>query len=251
MSGSSRRTTRDLAKVRRHVDTLVRGRVYTPGSLPPNIVAQPWTRMTAIDVDVVKDKTYTLKDLAEVICAQAGLFIKTDKSETFLPVEFKIFSIASWTEATHISLYPQDIVTGNKTELVRADGSAAKNQWARAGYVYPASFSNVTFNSGNTTQMAEHFYTVNCASSARLETHIGVMWRSANTKVISLGYQFKTALHYGAIPRPTVDDTLEIEIHQHHQESDERGSDAPSIEDVFSEVRALREEMRNLKPAMK
>lgn len=241
---------RELTKVRRHVDTLVRGRVFTPSGLPPNVVGQPWTRMTAIDVDQVKDKTYTLKDIAEVICSQAGLFSRSGQTDTFIPVEFKIFSISCWTEATHISLYPQDFITGDKVELTRIDGSAAKNQWARAGYIYPATFSNITLASSNTTMMAKHFYTVNCADAARLETHVSVLWRSANTKVVSLGYCYKDALHCLKKLREPADVAIEIDVHQRNRtDAEDQESDAPSIEDVFSEVRALREELRTLKPA--
>lgn len=247
-SGNSKQSMRELAKVRRHVDTMIRGRVFTPSSLPPNVVAQPWTKMVAIDVDNVSSKTYTLKNLAEVICAQAGLFVQSGQTETFVPVEFKIFSISCWTEAKHMSMYPQDFLTGNKVELTRADGSAAKNQWARTGYTYPGSFSNITLTSNNPTQMALHYLTVDCQSTARLEVHVSVAWRSANTKMVSLTYAFKNSSRTPRmIPTECVD--IEIDVHQHkRQDSDEPESDVASIEDVYSEVRALREELRNLRP---
>lgn len=248
-SVSSKQHMRELAKVRRHVDTLVRGRVFTPSGLPPNVVGQPWTRMTAIDVDRVKDKTYTLKDLAGVICSQAGLFSRSGDTDTPIPVEFKIISIACWTGDTHISLYPQDFLSGDKVELQRIDGSSARNQWARAGYVYPATFQNLTLSSNNASQMAQHFYTVNCAAAARLETHVTVLWRSANTKVVSLGYSYRDALHCLQRRQGDTGAAIEIDIHQRDRaDREDPGSDAPSIEDVYSEVRALREQLRNLKP---
>lgn len=251
ISGSSRRPTRDLAQVRRHVDTLIRGRVFTPNSSPPNVVGQPWTRMVAIDVDVVKVKTYQLRDLAGVICSQAGLFVRNDNAETVLPVEFKIFSISCWSEATHMSLYPQDFVSGNRVELTRADGSSAKNQWARAGYKYPANFSNVTFSSLDSGQMAQHFFSVECSQASRLESHIGVMWRSGNTKNVSFGYFLTDNTHCPKRPVSSGETgAIEIDVHQRHQEEECPESDTPSIEDVYSEVRALREQLRNLQPVM-
>lgn len=237
---SGSRDTTELKRAKRQFEMLVRGTTFLPNMRPPNVTGQPWNSLVAIDVDVVKNKTYTVADVAGIICSQAGLYIPS--TTTFIDVEFKLQRVSAWCETAHISLYPQDFINQKGVEMTRADGSMAKNQFARVGYSYPASHQSYTLTSSTVSGMRTiPLYTIATSANARIEVHIKLVWRSANSKEPTLKWVPEE------VRRPRRCSSLSGDEDLPEKDVISKNSREISIEDLMDEVIDLRNKIAGLR----
>lgn len=236
--------------MKKQIDLLVRGSAFVPSPRPPNIIGQPWNNLTAIDIDEINQKGYDVKDVAGVICSQAGLY-KEGVTKTFIDIEFKLLSLSVWAEEAHVSVYPIDYSTkGSRCELTRIDGSWAKNQWARAGYVYPASVQAHVLTSMSNTDA--QLYTITTSKKTRVEVHLKVLWRSAASSVPSLRWVWRSSSK--VLPTQgeseqsassEEDQEVDIVMRSSRRKPKSRGS-ASSLEDLTLEVHRLKDVISRL-----
>jgi len=237
---------------------MVRGMSYTPRPLPPNVIGQPWNNLTIVKITTAAGTNFSVKDVVEFLTKQAGLIGKTPQGqEVPVSVEFRLLEVSTWTEASHLTIYPIDFASRNKVELTRIDSAAAKNAWARAGYRWPASCQAVTISAADKEQRDMTLMQIDISADARTETHFKVLWRSASSASI------KNIWIY--VPR---DPSRSLRIAQPHdaQGDEEVGtaafhesvcpraksesdcmSETASLDDLTAEVRQLREEVLRLR----
>lgn len=178
-------TSTGSRRVKKQIDLLVRGYAFVPAPRPPNVIGQPWNNLTAIDIDNISNKKYAVKDVGAVICSQTGLYREDGTTRTFINIEFRLLSISVWAEEAHVTLFPLDYTRHSAVaELSRVDGSWAKNQWARAGYTYPVSVSNVVLSSAVLPTLA--LFQIMTSATTRIEIHMKILWRSAESQFPSL-----------------------------------------------------------------
>lgn len=234
--------------MKKQIDLLVRGYAFVPTPRPPNVVGQPWNNLTAIDIDSLSNKKYTVKDVGAVICSQTGLYRNTGSTRTFIDIEYRLLSISVWAEEAHITLFPLDYTRQSAVaELTRVDGSWAKNQWARAGYTYPVSVSNVVLSSSALAELS--LFQIMTSKTSRVEIHLKILWRSAESQFPSLRWVRTPVVKPGmdeqedsALSGEKPDDILE----DRGMRAYDRCVSVSSIEDLTNEVDRLKAIISNL-----
>lgn len=237
--------TTDMSRVKKQVESLVRGKKFTPGRFPPAIVGQPWNSITGIHF-VQKSTEYLAKDVGGIIGRQAGLWTGPDGGKVFVDIEFRVLSVAVWTPAKHVTIYPQDIVAGTEVELTRIDGSSGEGA-ARVGYTWPASNQSFVLDTvSGSTSSTKHILHVELSNEVRTELHFKMLWRSAKTMKLGLIWTFSPS---PCVLRPTLSEAADV-VHQiiDSAKEDEHISEASSIDDIMTEIRSLREEVASLRP---
>lgn len=235
-----------MSQVKKQVELLVRGKKFTPGRFAPAIVGQPWNPITGIHV-ISSNTEYEAKDIAGIIGRQAGLWTGPDKAKVFVDIEFRVISVAVWSTARHVTIYPQDIVAGTEVELTRIDGSSNEIS-ARVGYVWPSSNQAFVLDSvSGSTSSTRHILHVELSHDVRTELHFKMLWRSAKTMRLAQVWAF--------LPqdkgRPALPSTLAADEGQPTYDDapdDERNSEAMSLDDLTTEIRNLRDEVASLRP---
>jgi len=134
-NGGAKKATKSQVKIG------FNGTRFTPAADPTAIVGIPWWQLvikTTVKVGgsvVVYDNEALVSDFQK----QTGMDISIATNE----VCFRITSVSIWeTTGKSVGLYPYDWnATGGKTDvLANLVDTPGRNQWARIGYKWPASF---------------------------------------------------------------------------------------------------------------
>lgn len=240
------------SQVKRQIDALVRGTKFTPNRFVPSVVGQPWNNITAIHV-INKNTEYLGKDVAGIVGRQAGLWTGSDSSKVFVDIEFRILSVAVWSAARHVTIYPQDLVAGTEVELTRIDGSYSESL-ARAGYSWPASNQSFVLDSiSGSVSSTKHVLNVELSEGARTELHFKMLWRSSRSMALKSSWVFeprKPDCGPGLFDLSHRDNAADVRGSRISEECDIDGhsiSGTSSLDDLVMEIKSLRDEVRTLK----
>lgn len=168
--GSSRRRSRLV----NYLSHQLHGRRMLPPSMPRNVVTAHWNQATVVHI-ASGDVTLTINDIANELRDQYGLFA-TDTTNR-IPIAIRLMAVQFWNLNIAIVGNSQLILNNliNWTEMIRLTCLPADNQWARTGYVYPASQNFVQHNHNDTN----YPFKIDVRTD-KWVLHISCLWRSLN-----------------------------------------------------------------------
>lgn len=121
--------------------------------IPPMISISPWINLIVpYQISAATaGTTFTCTDIANSLRDTHG-FRKSTSGSDRIPGFVRIFAVKIWATSSvstaSLSLECFDYLNADKEVLYRESRAAAKNQWARAGYHYPAHICTSSFNDG-------------------------------------------------------------------------------------------------------
>lgn len=182
-SGNRGRSSNVHEQVRR----MLNGQVITPSDYPPTFAAQPWNNMTLIIRKTVTG-TYDISqsELLYFLKGQAGF----NGCKEILHFDYRVRAIRAWamSDGSSLTMYAMDFshdTSANAIELCRVDSNAMRNMYARTGYKWPAHLQNTTLSTGSSKSKIAVFAT----DATKLEIHLDMHWRGAESATIALQYR--------------------------------------------------------------
>lgn len=133
---------RRLPRRNRRLTTLSHGSEYVPNADPPAIKLQPWNNIV-VTLIVALSKvqvSLTIKQLGDQLWRQLG-------SKQNLGLDFCMLRTAGWSlDARSISVQVSSLVrTSTAAHVASMEDTAGKNHWARFGWRYSPTNSDVPF----------------------------------------------------------------------------------------------------------
>lgn len=154
---------------------------------PPTHVASPWNSATLSD------------KYASDGYVSSGNVLRTMQEQLRVPkdflVDFRVLSCRAWETAGHgLGLYPADLIDSDKDYLARIEDLPGKNQWSRAGYVWPKTHQNrvIAAKTGAETVPIVYLNTPS-GDSTQVELYLNVLWRFGGTPLPRMSAALRAA----------------------------------------------------------
>lgn len=168
------------------IKRFVNGQTLVPQEQPPVFVSQPWNNIQLImrKASVTKSYKVTMPEILYFLRGQAGF----NFDAAHFDLRIKAIKVWATDNNSSMSLFPLDFTheaPDNKIELCRIDSNYMKNMYARAGYRWPSHLCNLTLSTVSSANSIAQIVT----NSTRLEIHLDILWKGAETASLLLDYQ--------------------------------------------------------------
>lgn len=154
------------------------GLAVTPQQDPPDVIDVPWNTLT-INYGGTASAGYTNYRASTLVATLAAqLSITTPDTHQ---LEIRVLSFRAWALTGPRIGYraydytPRPVQDGNATVLKEQEDAAAKNHWARVGFIWPASAQNVVLRSEPTPV----FDLEVSAAGEDVTVRVNILWRTA------------------------------------------------------------------------
>lgn len=178
-----RRTGRRPTRTRRNVmKRAVHGSEYRPRSDPPTICQQPYNNIVVTSVLDIPEPIAPNPAVVLVTISELGTALWKQLGASQNPgLTFKILRCAAWlTSGSYFNVSFNDLqrstIDSPPIEMTLED-SAAKNHFAKVGFVWSAADSSVPYDSSNEPSAGRTIITIKTPTAGTCLLHFQLQWR--------------------------------------------------------------------------
>lgn len=146
--GRKKPSTAQVPALVRNLRIQTHGRKYSPKCTPSLVCDSPWNHIVVSDFQQIS--AITEPDILNPYAIYISLINQIGLTSAAPPVEFRLQKVEVWAmDSTPVGfimdVYPLQTLATGGFPIERCESLPGKNQWACAGYQWPASHQNYVF----------------------------------------------------------------------------------------------------------